>query len=133
MPDRRETDGDALERLKSRDEVLQVLFWLAGEGFDRDMTIEGVARFVARPAHEVGRALQDAIDAGLVMRADGERYETTPAGRREGGRRFTEEFAEMFARDTHGGTCTDPFCECHDSPEVAGACVSHTHASHSAR
>jgi hypothetical protein len=133
MPDRPESENDAFERLKSRDEVLQVLFWLAGEGFDRDMTVEGIARFVARPTQEVGRALQDAIDAGLVMRADGARYVTTPAGRREGGRRFTEEFAELFARDTHGGTCTDPFCDCHDAPEGAGACVSRTPAPHSPR
>jgi hypothetical protein len=127
-----DVEADAVERLKCRDEVLQVLFWLIGERFERDMTIEGVARFVARPAHEVGRALQDAIDAGLVTRADGERYEPTAAGRREGGRRFTEEFAEMFARDTHGGTCTDPFCDCHESPQAAGACRSHGHAGHSA-
>ena len=133
MSDRPEIERDAFERLKCRDEVLQVLFWLAGEGFERDMTIDGIARFVARPAHEVGRALQDAVDAGLIAPADGGRYEMTPTGRGEGGRRFTEEFAEMFARDTHGGTCTDPFCDCHSSPQAASACISHPHGSHSAQ
>ena len=128
MGDGFEPGDGALERLKCRDEILQVLFWLAGEGFERDMTVEGVARFIGRPADEVGPVMRGAIDAGLVAAAAGDRYELTPAGRREGGRRFTEEFAEIFARDAHGGACSDPTCDCHDAPGGPAACTRHEHA-----
>jgi hypothetical protein len=118
-------DDGPLARLRHRDEILQVLFWLGGEGFERDMTAEGVARFVALAEAEVRSTLEDMVALGLATRLGGpeaERYELTPAGRREGGRRFAEEFAPMFARDAHGGTCSDPSCDCHDSPELATAC-----------
>lgn len=118
-------DDGPVARLKYRDEILQVLFWLGGEGFERDMTAEGVARFVALAEDEVRRALDDLVEMGLASLLAGpavDRYELTAAGRREGGRRFAEEFAPMFARDAHRGTCSDPSCDCHDSPELAAEC-----------
>jgi hypothetical protein len=124
-------ERDPLDRLfdqaKCKDELLEVLFWLAGEGFEDEMTLEGVARFVARPVAEVRPALEAAVALGLVARtADTavERYALTEAGRREGGRRFAVEFAPYVAREAHGGSCSDPNCDCRTSPEAAAACVS---------
>jgi hypothetical protein len=116
---------DALfDRAKTRDEVLQVLFWLAGEGFESEMTADGVARFTARTPEEVRPALDEAVALGLALRVEdpAPRYMLTEAGRREGGRRFANEFAEVIQREGHGSTCSDPDCDCHASPEAASLC-----------
>lgn len=119
-------------KLQCRDEVLQVLFWLAGEGFETEMTPEGIARFVAWPEVAVRMAIEETVELGLVARSsDGARYELTEAGRREGGRRFAEEFAGTFAHDQHGGLCSDPSCDCHTSPDPGAACGHHhAHGDH---
>lgn len=120
------------EQIKIRDELLQVLYWLAGEGFQSEATADGIARFMARPPDEVRPVLEDAVRAGLVERqeADGKaRYSLTAAGRQEGKRRFAEEFTDFLARDAHGGACTDPNCDCHQSPEASVACR-HEHGGH---
>lgn len=120
-------------KLQCRDEILQVLFWLAGEGFETEMTPEGIARFVAWPEDAVRTALDEAIELGLAARsadADDMRYELTEAGRREGGRRFTEEFAGTFAHAAHGGLCSDPSCDCHTSTDPAAVCGHHAHGGH---
>lgn len=118
---------DAVARLRRRDEILQVLFWLEGEGFLSDMTPGGIRRFLDWPEPELAAGLEDLVAAGFAARAAGEdgadRYELTPQGRQEGGRRFLEEFAPLLSRDTHhGGECQDPDCECHTSPLGAAAC-----------
>lgn len=132
-----EREADASQaptsKLQCRDEILQVLFWLAGEGFETEMTQEGIARFVAWPESAVRTALDETVELGLVMPsagADGVRYELTEAGRREGGRRFAEEFAGTFAHSAHGGLCSDPTCDCHTSSDPAAVCGHHAHGGH---
>ncbi len=116
---------DALERVRRRDELLQVLFWLEGEGFAGEMEERGVARFLGWPAERIAAGLEDLASAGFVERprVDGP-VRLTAAGRREGGRRFVEEFAPILSRPTHyGGECHDPDCGCHDDPLGAAACT----------
>lgn len=116
--------SNPVERLRCRDELLQILFWLSGEGFQSDMTADGICRFTEWSREEIERALDDAADAGLVEPLGGGRYDLSPQGRREGGRRFLDEFAHIRARDTHGGGCSDPDCDCHSG---AGAPCIHEH------
>jgi quinol monooxygenase YgiN len=130
MPESRDGAPEGAKRLQCRDEVLQLLFWLAGEGFEAEMTLQGVARFLARPASEVEPVLEDAIAAGLVERVPTERYELTRAGRREGGRRFSEEFAGMQALQAHAANCTDPDCDCHTSAQAAQTCIHEREGGH---
>lgn len=117
----------AVERLQRRDEMLQVLFWLEGEGFGSEMTAAGVARFLAWPEEEIRAGLEDLAADGFATRPDGDAeagWRLTDAGRREGGRRFVAEFASILSRDTHkGGECHDPDCDCHTSPLGAAACT----------
>lgn len=154
---RRDAGEGALGRLRRRDEILQVLFWLEGEGFVADMTPSGIRRFLPWPEEELAAGLEDLVEAGFASRTELEtrtevdagadvdagaevdartpapsptevdarsrRYELTPAGRQEGGRRFVEEFAPILSRDTHGGSeCQDPDCGCHTSALGAAAC-----------
>lgn len=111
------------DRIRRRDELLQVLFWLEGEEFESEMTLQGIARFLARTEDEVRPVLDAAVMAGLVERLPDGRFELSRSGRHEGGRRFLEEFAELRARDTHSGTCADPDCECH----AAGSAIACIH------
>ena len=117
-----------MERLRSRDELLQVLFWMEGEGFHEDMTREGLARFLPGGGDDVGEGLEALTEVGFVRTlsdADGRmRYRLTDAGRQEGGRRFVEEVAPLLARNTHaGGECHDPECGCHDAPPGTFGCA----------
>lgn len=118
-------DDGGLGRIRRRDEVLQVLFWMEGEGFEEDMTAAGVKRFVARPESDVRAVLDELVSSGLAVRAaagSDTRYALTAEGKREGGRRFIDEFGPLLARDVHGGECHEPDCECHTSAEGAAVC-----------
>lgn len=126
------------ERLRRRDELLQVLFWLEGEGFRSQMTVAGVGRFIEWPEERIRLGLEELVADGLLIRAPfGEAsgpeddagshaYRLTADGRLDGGRRFVEEFAPILSRDTHyGGECHDPDCDCRTSPAGGAACQSH--------
>lgn len=104
----------AVDRVKRRDELLQVLFWLEGEGFESELNAVGVGRFLAWPDDEIRTGLTELVDDGFATAA-GDDIRLTSAGRQEGGRRFVAAFATLLSRDTHhGGECHDPDCDCHE-------------------
>lgn len=104
----------AVDRVKRRDELLQVLFWLEGEGFESELNAVGVSRFLDWPDDEIRTGLTELVDDGFAT-AEGDDIRLTNAGRQEGGRRFVAEFATLLSRDTHhGGECHDPDCDCHE-------------------
>ena len=103
------------------DEVLELLYWIEGEGFTGSATLQGMTRFLAIPEHEVRATLDQ-----LVRRADvtldetsGE-YRLTEIGRLEAARRFAEEFAPLLSQGH--GECNDAGCECHTNPAAAAEC-----------
>jgi hydrogenase maturation protease len=106
---------DPVAALRQRDEVLQVLFWLSGEGLGPDVALADVLRFVDDPA-AVRSALGALRDDGHVeARPDPSgalRYRLTPLGEAEGRRRFLDEFEPYLARHAHG-ECGTPDCDCH--------------------
>lgn len=57
-----------VERLKRRDELLQVLFWLEGEGFEAEMHAEGVRRFLHWPAEDILLGLEELVEDGYAVR-----------------------------------------------------------------
>ena len=114
-----------------RDEVLEVLYWLEGEGIPGAATVPGMARFLTRPAADVQQVLDQLIARGDVEPSGDSEYRLTPTGKREAGRRFAEEFAGMTAQGH--GECSDPTCDCHTNPEGAAACHAeraHKHHKH---
>jgi hydrogenase maturation protease len=112
---------DPLAALARRDEVLQVMFWLQGEGLGPDVAAEDIVRFVDdEPA--VAAALDWLVDAGHAERV-GERagagapvYRLTARGEAEGRRTFLDEFEPYLARGTHG-ECGTADCACHRGGE----------------
>lgn len=112
--------SEALRALFWRDEILQVMFWIQGEGFGDRVSPELLERFLGvEPAVSV-RYLERLVGEGLLRRTGGALYELTDEGRAHGARVFADEFAEL-TKPAHG-EC-GPDCWCHASPEEAEACA----------
>jgi hydrogenase maturation protease len=112
------------ETVARRDEMLQLLYWLEGEGFAGSATLATIARFLSWPEPEAGETLARLTDRGEVLRRhDGSgEFELTEPGRREAARRFAEEFTPLLAQGH--GECRDPNCECRTSPGGPAECRS---------
>lgn len=116
MPDNFPDDPRELE---AQDEVLQVMFWLRGEGLADDVGPADVARFTGASPEAAATVLARLVDRHLVsiVRADaGQRFALTAEGVREGGRRFADEFADL-TKPGHG-ECNDPDCDCRRTGHV---------------
>lgn len=117
------SDGEPKsERLKAlywRDEILQVVFWIEGEGFGDAVDDAVLERFLGLEAGRASAYLDRLVDEELLVRAPGG-YQLSTRGREEGKRIFAEEFADV-ARPAHGECGAE--CWCHQSPEEADACA----------
>lgn len=114
--------GDAVRR---RDEILQVMYWMRGEGLAQAVGAEELGRFL--DARDAGRLPDDlrALEAAGLLAPSGEtgRYTLSEEGSREAARRFADAFEGMTAQGH--GACSDPLCDCHElGPE---ACKSGAH------
>ncbi len=104
-----------------RDELLELLYWIEGEGFSGAASFEAITRFLAHPPHLVQTALTDLLERGDVVQDPGTGdYRLSESGRREGARRFAEEFAPLLSQGH--GECNDPDCGCHEDPSGAAEC-----------
>lgn len=114
-----EPKSEALRALYWRDEILQVMFWLRGEGLAETADATLLERFLGVDADVGVRYLDRLVDDGYLVRRD-DGYALSDKGISEGSRVFTEEFADL-TRPAHG-EC-GPDCWCHASPEEAEACA----------
>ena len=103
-----------------RDELLELLYWFEGEGFQGAATFESITRFLGNPKDEVQAALAELVRRGDVLKSDGGEFHLSETGRREAARRFAEEFAPLLGQGH--GECNDPDCECHIDPLSAAEC-----------
>jgi hypothetical protein len=114
----------ALDDLFWRDEILQALFWMRGEGLAEASTAPELARFLGAEERTVAGALAGlAQDGHLELASSGmpRAYRLTDLGIREGGRRFHDEFGDL-TRQAHG-EC-GPGCWCHDPDHEGEPCPS---------
>jgi hypothetical protein len=113
-----ETPGSDIAR---RDELLELLYWFEGEGFRGAATFDAIVRFLAQPAEVVRATLEVLLRLNEIVydAASGE-YRLTETGRREGARRFADEFAPLLGQGH--GECNDPDCGCHEDPGAAAEC-----------
>ena len=112
--------GGPVDELKRRDEILQIMFWLHGEGFGPDVAVTDVLRFVDDEA-TVHRTLRLLVEDGYALAlAEPARYRLTPLGVREGRRRFLDEFEPYLARHAHG-QCGSADCDCQRGGECREA------------
>ncbi len=108
----------ALRELYWRSEILQVMYWLRGEGLGEVVDAPLLERFLGVDA-EIGVGYLDrlVIDGYLDRVPAG--YALSPAGLAEGKTEFALSFADL-TRPAHGECSAD--CWCHNSVEEAIAC-----------
>lgn len=110
----------SLDDLRQRDEILQIMFWLHGEGFGPDVAPADILRF-AGDEPSVQRTLGQLVEEGYAdALADPIRYRLTRLGIQEGRRRFLDEFEPYLARHAHG-QCGSADCDCQRGGECREA------------
>lgn len=98
----------ALDRLREREEVLEICFWYQGEGLGSSFAPSLVLPFLNSDAVAVAQAFEALVAEGSLAR-EGDGYTLTTAGKRQAGRMFTETFVE-FQQPGHG-ECQDGCCD----------------------
>lgn len=111
--------SEALRAMFWRSEILQVMYWLRGEGFGDQVDAPLLERFLGVDAAIGIRFLDRLVEEGYVGRT-GDRYVLSEQGLREGALEFASSFSEL-TRPTHGECSAD--CWCHNSPDEADACA----------
>lgn len=109
-----------LARLYWRSEILQVMYWLRGEGLG-DLVDPGLLERFLGVRPEAVQPYLDYLVADGALDADGQWYRLSPRGMDEGAAEFASAFADL-TRPAHGECRED--CWCHLSPEEAEACLS---------
>lgn len=120
--------ADPLDNIRWRDELLQVLYWLHGEGLGDSVAPHDVVTFLGAEVEVVGWHLERLVEEGYVAAVDGApaRYRLTEWGAKEGGRRFADEFAGLTGQ-AHG-ECNNPNCSCQTlGPEACESRTAHAH------
>ncbi len=110
----------AIHNLEWRDEILQVMYWMAGEGFGEDFAIADLQKFLDADASILHENLERLVQDGLLKTVGDNRYTFTAQGKMEGGRRFADEFDEMMKPGHY--ECEDPDCDCHNPESFGEAC-----------
>ena len=123
------SDPDSLDELFWRDEVLEAMYWMIGEGIETAVAPADLRGFLDAPSDEVERTFAGLEDDGFVRDTD-RGYVFTERGERAARRRFADEFADIQGFDAAHTDC-GPDCWCHDPDHGEDECPSeheHDHA-----
>lgn len=85
---------DPMTALRCRDDILQAMYWLRGEGFGEEADAQGLASFLVLDEGLLREQLVILAADGYLEESGG-RYRLSEVGVREGGRRFADEFADL--------------------------------------
>ncbi|CAN5389068.1 hypothetical protein BH23ACT9_BH23ACT9_31750 [soil metagenome] len=116
----------ALQQQFWRSEVLQVMYWLHGEGLGDVIDAAAIERFLGLDAEAAVTHLDRLVEDGYLLPV-GTAYALSEDGLREGAAEFASSFASL-TRPTHGECSAD--CWCHTSTEEAAACREARHEEH---
>jgi len=111
--------GPGFRDIYWRDDILQLMFWLCGEGLFEDVAPDDLRRFLETDPGRLEERLEQLVQEGYLdpSSRDGGRYHLSAVGIEEGRRRFVDEFTPFLGRESHV-VCGDPTCECHTSGEA---------------
>lgn len=109
----------ALQAMYWRSEILQLMYWLRGEGFGDLVDAPLIERFLGVEAGRCTTYL-DRLTVEGYLTIDGDWYALSSQGLEVGGREFVDSFSELM-RPTHGECNAD--CWCHMSADEAEACA----------
>lgn len=124
-------DGQAaLDKLFWRDEILQVMYWMQGEGLGSAVRAQDLVVFLNSDVQTILFHLELAAAEGYMTRSPNTHsmsaeteFSLSETGRKEGGRRFRDEFTGM-QKSGHGECSAD--CICHTTGDH-GSCPAHGH------
>jgi hypothetical protein len=111
--------SESLRVLYWRSEILQVMYWLRGEGLGQVVDAPVLERFRGVDAELGVGYLDQLVDDGYLEVAP-EGYVLSEVGLAEGKTEFALSFADL-TRPAHGECSAD--CWCHNSVEEALACA----------
>ncbi len=116
-----------LQALYWRSEILQVMYWIRGEGLGEVADAALIERFLGVEAAIGESYLDRLVEEGYLEHAVGG-YTLSSTGLEEGAVEFAASFSEL-TKPAHGECSAD--CWCHASIEEAEACAAerrgHTH------
>lgn len=115
-----EPKSDALRALYWRDEILQLMFWIQGEGLGDRIDAGLLERFLGVDAQVGIHYLDRLVTEELLSRDSEGLYQLTEDGHGHGARVFADEFADL-TQPGHGECGAD--CWCHASSEEADTCL----------
>ena len=99
-----------------QDEILQILFWMRGEGLGEVVTLEEVNRFLTIEKSNLNDTVESLVEMGyLKLSTNSENIsevQLSEQGKKEGKIRFKEEFENFLGHEDHM-SCDDPNCDCH--------------------
>jgi hypothetical protein len=100
---------DSISALQCRDDMLQVMYWMRGEGLGEEVNDVQLSSFLAVERDFLREQLAILLEQGFITESTG-RYWLTEQGMREGGRRFHDEFNDL-QKTAHGECGPDcPYC-----------------------
>ncbi len=104
-----------------QDEILQIMYWMRGEGIGEVVSLEQINRFLNMDNKLLKESVNRLVQLGyLKFVNDHQQVLLTAQGLSEGKRRFLDEFESYLGHESHL-VCDDPDCECHD-PDWVGVC-----------
>lgn len=106
-----------------QDEILQVMYWMRGEGFGEQINIVQLKKFLDASDEILLANLSELERKNLVDSDFSDLYELTETGIKEGGRRFADEFEGMTKQGHY--ECDDPNCDCQSGEPCLA--ISHNH------
>lgn len=122
-------DGEEFDELFWRDEVLEAMYWMIGEGIEEAVGPADLRGFLDAPPEVVSETFANLDERGHVRETD-RGYVFTESGERAAKKRFADEFADVQGFDASHTDC-GPDCWCHDPDHAADECPSeHEHAHH---
>jgi hypothetical protein len=110
----------AEEYLFWRDEILQVMYWMLGEGLAGEAGAAQVQVFLGGDEPQLGQIMEQVAAEGFLEPRPDDRYALTELGKDAGRRSFALEFEGLLGQ-AHG-EC-GPDCWCHKSAARAAQCA----------
>lgn len=110
----------AEEYLFWRDEILQVMYWMLGEGLSDAVDAGQVQVFLGGDGPQLEQILEQVAAEGFLERRPDGRYVLSELGKDAGKRSFALEFEGLLGQ-AHG-EC-GPDCWCHKSAARAAQCA----------
>ncbi len=116
MSEHGERTSDPLSALRCRDDILQAMYWMRGEGFGEETDGQMLQSFLVVDEDLLREQLAVLVEDGYLEESGG-RYRLSELGIKEGGRRFADEFSGL--QSTAHGDCGPGCPTCKGVPRDA--------------